>query len=130
MQNLDVRESEVVTIFKEVFKQIGWGDEDIRLIEQASIPWEPKLCVAVAFQIPVSTRDVMTTNKPFMSYFKNLLEKARNSELVKDELALVEQKLIMANKASDELMERIKELEKYKMHHDLEMELRHGKEQK
>lgn len=126
MQNLDVRESEVVTIFKEVFKQIGWGDEDIRLIEQASIPFEPKVCVAVAFQIPISTRDIMTTNKPFMNYFKNLIEKARGSELVKDELALVEQKLVMANKATDELMERIKDLEKYKQHFELEMTLRHG----
>jgi hypothetical protein len=121
MKNLNA-ENETLAVCKAFLKNIGLDIPGVR-IEAMEAVMDTSL--GVFFTVPVDRFSAMS-NKPFMAVFRDLQTSVLNSPLVSHELKLANDKLKMANAASDELLERIKELEKYKTHYELEMKLRHG----
>jgi len=111
-------------IFKIFLENIGLNVPDARL-EVFLSPIEPDQ-VSFGLMFKIKT-DYLEPQKSMLEFFKNRQEDVISSKVVSYEIKQLEQKLAMANKASDELLGRIKELEKYKIHYDLEIELRHGK---
>ena len=123
MRNLNENQSnQALDLFKDLLKRAGLP-QDAQIVQQST--FDPTLNLAVLFKFPLDMNDVRT-NMPFIQPLKDLQESIYNSQIVREEVKLVEDKLKMANAACDELMLRIAELEKYKTHYELEMKLRHG----
>jgi hypothetical protein len=121
--------SEVALVFKEVFKQIGWGDEQITLIEESlgyTLPYKEYSCIAVAFKIPININDVRT-NKPFVGYFRDLLDKVQNSPVADSLVYEKNQKISELESTIKLLKEEVQKLSKYEIHYNMELELRHSK---
>lgn len=126
MNGLSAKDNVSLEVFKELFRLIGWGDENIQIIEQAKWEIESYLPVCISFQVPIEP--LSRTNKPYVSYFGGLLNKVRNSQLVKQEIEHSENDLKIAKLEIETLRKQIEELNQYKVHYDLEFKLKHGKD--
>lgn len=121
----DSSKNVAVEVFKVLIERMGLDSAiDLRV---ESMPFEPYVQIGLFFKADMDIQDV-ATNRPFMKFFKEIQSKVENSPIVREQVEDLEHKLKMANLATDEMVTRVKELEKYKTHYDLAYALAQGKE--
>lgn len=121
MRDLGVKDGEFLVIFKNLLLKVGLPVQEVTSMVSSSIDRNLKL--GAIFSIDINLNDPSTSH-PFLKALQKIDDNLYNSELVKDANYDLEQKLKMANLSSDELLERIKELEKYKIHYEMTLNMK------
>lgn len=126
--NTQITRNEIFECLKVFIQQIGLNGTDVILSEDnvVTLAHDPNVRVAILLPIPADPRLTITTNKPYVNHFRDLLDKVRQSPVVKSELNELQVKLKEAAGEIDFLRSEIQKLTKYETHYNLEMKLRHG----
>lgn len=121
----EVQES--LSVFEQFCKQVGLKNSDIRCqVHDDSTPGGIRRIFSLQFYVNENLR--ADTNKPFMAFFRDLLDQVRESDLVRAEVKVVEDKLKMANHEIDQNRAEIARLKRFETFYNMQYELNHGKE--
>lgn len=119
-------ESRINNLIKSFLYELGISKEvkEVQSYLGAPSSLDRNINYAIVFEAPVKYID--SYEESVSSKLVKIQDAILESPIVKREINNLEQKLKMANAASDELLLRIKELEKYKNYYDMQFKLNHG----
>lgn len=127
----DYERNEALELFKRFCTDAGLMSSDVKLQAHQMTISTPDLVtlftISIPMKIPYLGSPNGTTNKPHLEFFKNLYDGVHDSDIARRAVEKIEANAYVLNAQISTLQNQVQELTQYKIHHDLEMELRHGK---